>query len=119
LAYAITRDGLSRAERGSRIRTVTPLSCAHNHTEPDVELATMRAPYSAIASASTAPRVERRLCRGRLTSVAELTEAINTWAEHWNIGAKPFIWKATTEDIIAEVQRGREALHQIRSATDH
>jgi hypothetical protein len=32
---------------------------------------------------------------------------------------EPFIWKATTEDIIAKVQRGREALHQITSTTDH
>jgi hypothetical protein len=60
------------------------------------------------------PRIRRRF-----TSVAELTEAISAWAEHWNIDAKPFIWKATTEDIIAKVQRGREALHQIKSATDH
>jgi hypothetical protein len=32
---------------------------------------------------------------------------------------EPFIWKATTEDIIAKIQRGREALHQIKSTTDH
>jgi hypothetical protein len=30
-----------------------------------------------------------------------------------------FIWKATAEDIIAKVQRGRETLHQIKSTTDH
>jgi hypothetical protein len=61
----------------------------------------------------------KRLRRRQFTSVAELTEAISTWGEHWNIDPKPFIWKATTEDIIAKVQRGREALHQIKSTTDH
>ena len=62
---------------------------------------------------------DKRLRRGRFTSVADLTEAITTWAAHWNADPKPFIWKATAEDIIAKVQRGREALHQIKSTTDH
>ncbi len=62
---------------------------------------------------------DKRLRRGRFTSVADLTDAITTWAEHWNDDPKPFIWKATAEEIIAKVQRGREALHQIKSTTDH
>lgn len=62
---------------------------------------------------------DKRLRRGRFTSVADLTDAITTWAEHWNIDPKPFIWKATAEDIITKVQRGRETLHQIKSTTDH
>jgi transposase len=62
---------------------------------------------------------DRRLRRGVFTSVADLTEAITTWAEHWNIDPKPFIWKATAEDIITKVQRGRTTLHQIKSQTDH
>ena len=52
---------------------------------------------------------------GVFTSVADLTEAITTWAEHWNNDPKPFIWKATAEDIITKVQRGRDTLHQIKS----
>ena len=36
------------------------------------------------------------------TSVADLTEAITTWAEHWNTDPKPFIWKATAEEIITK-----------------
>jgi len=40
---------------------------------------------------------DKRLRRGRFTSVAELTEAITTWAAHWNDDPKPFIWKATAE----------------------
>ena len=59
---------------------------------------------------------DKRLRRGVFTSVADLTDAITTWAEHWNDDPKPFIWKATAEDIIAKVRRGRDTLHQIKSA---
>jgi transposase len=62
---------------------------------------------------------DRRLRRGVFTSVADLTDAISTWAGHWNIDPKPFIWKATAEDILTKVQRGRATLHQIKSPTDH
>lgn len=44
--------------------------------------------------------------------------SITTWAEHWNADPKPFIWKAAAEEITAKVQRGRTALHQIKSQTD-
>ncbi|WP_445183428.1 IS630 family transposase [Pseudonocardia sp. Cha107L01] len=62
---------------------------------------------------------DRRLRRGVFTSVADLTNAITTRAEHWNDDPKPFIWKATAQDIITKVQRGRTALHQIKFQTDH
>jgi len=62
---------------------------------------------------------DKRLRRGRFTSVADLTTATTIWAENWNTDPKPFIWKATAEDIIAKTQRGRDALHQIKSQTDH
>ncbi len=62
---------------------------------------------------------DKRLRRGVFTSVTELTEAITTWAEHWNTDPKPFIWKATAEDIIAKVSRGRETLRRVKSQTDH
>ena len=62
---------------------------------------------------------DKRLRRGTFTSVADLTAAITTWAQHWNADPKPFIWKASAEDIIAKVQRGRTTLHQIKTQTDH
>jgi transposase len=62
---------------------------------------------------------DRRLRRGTFTSVADLSTAITTWAEHWNKDPKPFIWKATAQDIITKVQRGRTTLNQIKSQTDH
>ena len=62
---------------------------------------------------------DRRLRRGVFTSVPDLTQAITTWAEHWNNNPTPFIWKATAEDIITKVKRGRETLNQIKTQTDH
>jgi transposase len=62
---------------------------------------------------------DKRLRRGTFTSVADLTAAITTWAQHWNDNPKPFIWKATAEDIITKVRRGRQTLNQLNSPTDH
>jgi transposase len=62
---------------------------------------------------------DKRLRRGACSSVAEPSDAIITWAEHWNRHPKPFVWKAIADDIVAKVQRGRDALHQITSQTDH
>ncbi|MBV8928540.1 MAG: transposase, partial [Mycobacteriaceae bacterium] len=62
---------------------------------------------------------DKRLRRGTFSSVADLSAAIITWGEHWNRAPKPFVWRATAEDIIAKVQRGRATLHQIKSQTDH
>ena len=62
---------------------------------------------------------DKQLRRGRFTSVAEPSDAITTWAEHGNTDPKPFIWKATADDIITKIQRGRTTLHQIKPTTDH
>ena len=62
----------------------------------------------------------RRLHRGVFTSVNELIEAIQTWAEHWNHDPKPFIWHKTAQEIIVKVRRGPTALTtQAKSATRH
>lgn len=63
---------------------------------------------------------DRRLKRGTFNSVTNLTEAIQTWAKHWNDDPKPFIWHKPAEAIIAKVRRGRAALDcRIKIATDH
>jgi len=63
---------------------------------------------------------DKRLRRGVFTSVQELIDAIDRWAEHWNSDPKAFIWHKTAEEIIAKVERGRAALNrQLKSATDH
>ena len=40
---------------------------------------------------------DKRLRRGVFTSVADLTQAITLWAEHWNTDPQPFVWKATAD----------------------
>ncbi|MEO5724836.1 MAG: IS630 family transposase, partial [Ilumatobacteraceae bacterium] len=62
---------------------------------------------------------DKRLRRGRFTSVAELIEAMELWTEHWNHDPKPFVWTKTADDIMTKVRRGRDSLHQIKSATQH
>ena len=62
---------------------------------------------------------DKRLRCGRFTRVADLTEAITTWAKHWNSDPKPFAWKATAQQIIEKASRGRAPLHQIKTAADH
>lgn len=61
----------------------------------------------------------RRPRRGVFNSVAALTEAIETWAEHWNDDPRPFLWHTPAKDIIAKVRRGRAALTRTKSATRH
>jgi hypothetical protein len=43
------------------------------------------------------------------------------WSARWvsRRASNVFTGKATAEDIIAEVQRGRSTLHQINTQTDH
>ena len=65
------------------------------------------------------PLTERRLRRGTFNSVDALVEAIELWAEHWNDDPKPFVWKKTADEIIKKVRRGRTALTEAKSATDH
>ena len=62
---------------------------------------------------------DRRLRRGVFTSIGALVDAIELWAEHWNDDPKPFVWHKPAAEIIDKVRRGRAALHQIKSATDH
>jgi len=63
---------------------------------------------------------DRRLRRGVFTSVRDLQDAIKLWAAHWNDDPKPFIWKATADDIIEKVRRGRATLtQQTNTKTDH
>ena len=50
---------------------------------------------------------------------AQLIEAIELWAEHWNDDPKPFVWHKQANETIAKVKRGRASLTQVNSATDH
>ena len=76
------------------------------------DLVVVAEPHRAVVQELT----ERRLRRGVFTSVAQLIEAIETWAEHWNDDPKPFVWHKQADEIIDKVRRGRAALYpsQIR-----
>jgi transposase/transposase-like protein len=63
---------------------------------------------------------KRRLQRGVFSSLDALTEAIETWAEHWNDHPKPFIWTKTADAILTKARRARAALDtSANSATHH
>jgi transposase len=61
----------------------------------------------------------KRLRRGVFTSVPVLIESIELWIANWNTDPKPFVWHKAAEEIIEKVRRGRTALAQVKSATDH
>ncbi|MGH3850947.1 MAG: IS630 family transposase, partial [Pseudonocardiaceae bacterium] len=62
---------------------------------------------------------DRKLRRRAFSSVPALIDAIELWVEHWNDDPKPFQWHAAAEEILAKVRRGRAALTQVKSATEH
>jgi transposase/transposase-like protein len=63
---------------------------------------------------------KKRLQRGIFNSIDALTEAIETWTEHWNDDPHPFIWTKTAEAILSKQRRARAALPaSANSATHH
>ncbi len=59
---------------------------------------------------------ENRLRRGVFRSVLELIQALDDFADKHNESPKPFIWTASSKDLLAKVMRGRAALHNPHSA---
>ena len=55
----------------------------------------------------------RRIRRGVFKSVAELEDAIRRYIQHHNRQAKPFVWKADPDKIIAARNRGFQTLESI------
>jgi hypothetical protein len=43
--------------------------------------------------------------RGTFASVAALTRRIRDYIEHWNTDARPFVWTATADEVLAKVRR--------------
>jgi len=58
---------------------------------------------------------DERIRRDAFTSVAHLIEAIFDYIDHHNTRAKPFVWTATADDILAKVRRARRALDNVQS----
>ena len=49
---------------------------------------------------------------GSFTSVQELVSAILAYLEERNLHPKPYVWKKKGEEILAKIQRAREALNK-------
>lgn len=54
---------------------------------------------------------ENRLRRGVFRSVLELIQALDEFVDRHNEKPKPFIWTASSKDMLANVMCGRTALH--------
>ena len=57
----------------------------------------------------------KKLRRSTHHSVAELRRDINDWVEHWNADPRPFIWRKTADEILANLasylQRINDSAH--------
>jgi transposase len=58
---------------------------------------------------------EQRIRRDAFRSVDELIEVILDYVDHHNAHAKPFVWTATAEEILAKVARARKVLDNVQS----
>ncbi len=56
---------------------------------------------------------DKALRRGVFRSVPDLIAAIESYLDATNDNAKPFVWTATAESILAKVRRGRVTLDQV------
>ena len=57
----------------------------------------------------------KALANNSFSSVADLTETIDTWAHSWNHNPKPLAWTKTADDIIAKVKRERATLTKMKT----
>ena len=117
--------------RGLSVHVVLDNLSAHIRTEVTEWLAHRRASawhlHFAPTSSSWLNLVERwfaELTNRRLSAACSPASADSskpsTCGPHsWNDDPKPFVWHKPAEEIIAKVRRGRAALHQVKSATDH
>jgi len=57
----------------------------------------------------------RAIRRGSFTSVGDLRKTIEQFVDHWNEHPQPFVWTATSESILAKLER----LSKVISGTGH
>jgi hypothetical protein len=50
---------------------------------------------------------DKRIRRGTFHSEGELIEAVNLYIERYNEVPKPFIWRATADEILVKIQKHR------------
>ena len=52
---------------------------------------------------------------GNFASVTELTDAVTSYLAERNQKPRPYKWKASGKEILAKIQRAREALAEVES----
>jgi hypothetical protein len=72
-------------------------------------------PMRGAADAMPVRRSDKAIRRGIFHSVPELLDAIETYLATHNQDPRPFIWTATTAQILEKVRRGRVAPNAIAS----
>ena len=90
---------------------------SHRWATPASSRSRRQSPTSSNGSSKNSPTAASK--RGVFTSVPDLIDAITTWIDHRNFDPKPFVWHAAADDIIKKVRRGREALSQAKTFTEH
>ena len=60
----------------------------------------------------------RRQKKRVFSSVPQIEEAIEIWADHWNDDPTDDVWKKPVEETTAKVKRGRARLASAKSETD-
>ena len=48
---------------------------------------------------------QKAIRRGSFASVTQLKEKIRQFTDHYNPGARPFVWTATADSILCKIQR--------------
>jgi hypothetical protein len=67
----------------------------------------------AAADLTAAVFTDKAIRRGVFTSAGDLIRAIDAYLDQTNQNPQPFVWTATTEQILEKVRHGRVALNAI------
>jgi len=57
---------------------------------------------------------EKAIRRGSFVSVPDLEKAIEEFLAAWNASPNPFVWTATVEEIMKQIERARAKLEAIK-----
>ncbi len=108
--------------RGLRVHLILDNYATHNH--PNVKTWLAKHPASSCASPTTSSSwlnmveiffgrlTDKAIRRGVFHSVPDLIAAIETYLNTTNESPTPFVWTATTDQILDKVRRGRVSLNQ-------
>ena len=94
--------------------TSTSSSTTNPQTRPRPALARRPAPLPSLLHPHAPPRLnqveirlhlitQKAIRRGSFASVARLKEKIRRFTDHYNPGARPFVWTATADSILSKI----------------